>query len=467
MFQDIALKKNILTPRFRQENFSTYMEFWHDYTTSSDEQKAAIERAYFSLLESKEVFENEQESAQILELEHNLLPILARMELTGVCVDTIKLFSIGERMNIDIARLEQSIYDTIWEKFNINSSKQLQEILFEKLQIPVVKKNKTGLSVDNEVLEIIAEKYPVAKDILEYRSLQKLRWTYIEWLLKLVHPKTKRIHTSYRQTGTSTGRLSSDSPNLQNIPSGEGYADEIKSCFIPFSIDSVFLVADYSQVELRILASLSHDEHLMEAFQIGEDIHTRTARFMFGDEVEITGSMRRQAKAVNFWVIYGITGFGLSKMINVSPVEWNIYIEKFFAKYPRVRMYYDTLLENARKTGYVETFYWRRRYIEWLNDSNKMMRAAAEREAINMPIQWTAADIIKLAMIRLSKEFIEKKLQAKILMQVHDELVFEVPKSELDIVRPLVKEILETVVDFPVRLTVDIWVGENWKVAKK
>lgn len=175
MFQDIALKKNILTPRFRQENFSAYMEFWHDYTTSSDEQKAAIERAYFSLLESKEVFENEQVSAQILELEHNLLPILARMELTGVCVDTMQLFSIGERMNVDIARLEQAIYDTIGEKFNINSSKQLQEILFEKLQIPVVKKNKTGLSVDNEVLEIIAEKYPVARDILEYRSLQKLR----------------------------------------------------------------------------------------------------------------------------------------------------------------------------------------------------------------------------------------------------------------------------------------------------
>lgn len=467
-FQDTALVKSILTPRFRYEEFSEYMDFWHDYEISADPVDKLSERAYLSLSE-KETIEKDVlywENEKILKMEHNLLPVLARMELAGVNLDAVKLRLLGEKMATEIKQLEIIIHDTVGEKFNINSSKQLQEILFGKLQIPVVKKNKTGLSVDNEVLELISEKYAIAKDILEYRSLQKLHSTYVEWLLKMVHPVTGRIHTTYRQLGTTTGRMSSENPNLQNIPTGAWYAGEIKSCFIPKDLNYSLLVADYSQVELRILASLTGDQNLIDAFLNGEDIHMRTARFLFGDNVTISGDMRRQAKAVNFGVIYGITGFWLSKMIGASPADGNRYIETFFAKYPTVRAYYDNLLEQARKTGYVETYFWRRRYIEWLNDANKMTRAGAEREAINMPIQWTAADIIKFAMIRLDETIREKKMKSRLLMQVHDELVVETHIDELEIMKTLVKNTMEQVVDFAVPILVDIGVWPDWNSAK-
>lgn len=273
-----------------------------------------------------------------------------------MAIDEVRLRDIGERIRTDIVRTEREIYEVVGERFNINSPKQIQVILFEKLKIKPSKKNKTGYSVDTEVLEEIAKEYDIARLILEYRTLAKLDSTYITGLLKAINPVIKRIHTTYDSLGAATGRMSSNDPNLQNIPTGDGYAKEIKSCFVP-SKGNIFLVADYSQVELRVLAFLSQDENLLDAFKKGEDIHMRTARFLFPGKEKITKEERRIAKTVNFGVIYGITGFGLSKTLECSPYEANQYIDAFYTKYPRVREYYDNLLENARKDGYVETYF--------------------------------------------------------------------------------------------------------------
>ena len=282
----------------------------------------------------------------------------------------------------------------------------------------------------------------------------------------MVNPETKRIHTTYNQLGAATGRLSSEAPNLQNIPSGEGYADRIKACFKPEKPDFSFLVADYSQVELRILASLSGDPALIETFERAEDIHTRTARFLFGENTTITSEYRRIAKSVNFGVVYGITGFGLSKVLGTSPAEATAYIDKFYAMYPRVREYYQGILDGAKKNGYVETFFGRRRYVPGVNDANKMIRSATEREAINMPIQGTAADVIKLAMITIDEYIRSNNLKSRMLLQVHDELVFEVHQSERALFEAKVREIMEGVFAGKAKLTVDIHSGENWKEAK-
>ncbi len=345
-------------------------------------------------------------------MESELLPILAHMEHTGVRCDRVKLSETGESIREEIKKYEIEIYDVVGEFFNINSPKQIQVILFEKLGIKPLRKNKTGFSVDNEVLEEIAKTHDIARLILEYRTLAKLESTYIEGLSKAIEPKTGRIHTTYGQLGASTGRMSSNDPNLQNIPTGKGYPDMIKSCFIP-SEGNTFIVADYSQIELRVLAFLSQDQGLLEAFEKGEDIHTRTARFLFpysvtakNEVIQIPGNLdrhaplamtnpdwkpdseqRRIAKTVNFGVIYGITGFGLSKTLGCTPYDATEYINAFYARYPRVRAYYDELLADAREVGYVETYYGRRRKIEGINDANRMQRSIAEREAMNMPIQ--------------------------------------------------------------------------------
>ncbi|MDD2693366.1 MAG: DNA polymerase [Candidatus Gracilibacteria bacterium] len=379
----------------------------------------------------------------IRKMESKLLPILAEMEYTGVRCDGEKLKKIGESIREEIKKLEIEIYEVVGEFFNINSPKQIQVILFEKLGIKPLRKNKTGFSVDNEVLEEIAKNYDIARLILEYRTLAKLESTYIEGLTKAINPITKKIHTTYGQLGAATGRMSSNDPNLQNIPTGKGYPDMIKSCFVP-SGDNIFIVADYSQIELRVLAFLSQDHGLLEAFEKNEDIHMRTAKYIFLDR-DITSEERRIAKTVNFGVIYGITGFGLSKTLGCSPFEANQYIEAFYARYPRVRAYYDELLADAREVGYVETYFGRRRKIESINDANKMQRSIAEREAMNMPIQGTAADMIKLAMIGIDAKIREKNLRGSMILQVHDELVFDVPREEEEIFTELIRETMENV----------------------
>ena len=299
-FLDIRHFKNLSATIDRNLDFASFMDFEHHYQVSTDPEKLALERAYFAWQESTELANMDSAIGPILDMESKLVPILARMERTGVYLDEVKLRTIGEEIIRESKKKELEIYDLVGERFNINSAKQVQVILFEKLQIPVSKKIKTGYTVDNEALSLIGEKYEIANIILQYRTLEKLRSTYIEGLLKVINPRTKRIHTSYNQAGASTGRLSSEGPNLQNIPAGSGYAHDIKACFCPSSKEFTFLVADYSQVEIRMLASLSGDKNLVDTFVRGEDIHTRTAKFLFGNETVITSELRRIAKSVNF-----------------------------------------------------------------------------------------------------------------------------------------------------------------------
>ena len=411
---------------------------------------------------------NNIEDSYILTLESELISVLSRMEIQWVGFDKTKLSDIGVRIRWDIKKLEQEIYEIVGENININSPKQLQTLFFETLGIKPLRKNKTGYSVDVDVLEEIAKTHDVARLILEYRWLMKLSGTYVDGLMKAIDSRDGRIHTTYDSLGAATGRMSSNDPNLQNIPTGDGYAREIKECFIP-SPGNILLVADYSQVEIRVLAFLSKDENLIQAFQNGEDIHMRTAKFLFGENTEISSHMRRIAKSVNFGVIYGITGFGLAKTLDCNTWEAQKYVDAFYEKYPGVRRYYDELLENARKNGFVETYFGRRRYIPGVNDANKTMRSIAEREAMNMPVQGTAADMIKIAMIELDAKIREKQLLGKMILQVHDELVFDIPVSEKEVFEKMVQETMEWVLkntwEF-LPIIVDISTGKNWAEAK-
>ncbi len=468
-FHDIALEKTIVTGRMKR-SFADFIDHELGYAwDGSGEGKIALMQMI-----SKEEKEINRES-NIYDLESKLLPILARMENTGVRINAKKLREIGERISVDTKHIETEIYEVTGWFFNINSPKQVAELLFGKLGIKPKKKNKTGYSVDNEVLEEIAKEYDIARLILEYRSLAKLQSTYVESLLKIVDT-TGRIHTTYNQIWAATGRMSSNDPNLQNIPTGIGYASEIKSCFIP-SEWNIFLVADYSQIEIRVLAWLSQDRYLIDAFENNEDIHARTARFLFPDVMNISWEQRRIAKTVNFWVIYGITGFWLAKTLGTPPWEAQKYIEAFYEKYPGVKNYYETILEDGRALGYVETAFGRRRYIPGLTDANKTIRSIAEREAINMPIQWTAADMLKYAMLDIDAKVREKNLKGSMILQVHDELVFDIPNDEEEIWNELVRESMENVLvayapkhgilgDRIPLIRVDIHTGENWILAK-
>lgn len=442
-----------------------------DFVSFVDEQLEIViqdtpENRVFALSQIHDKQANE--NSYILELESDLIGVLSRMETRGVAFDKAKLMDIGERIRSDIRKIESEIQELIGSQVNINSPKQLQVLFFETLGIKPLRKNKTGYSVDVDVLEEIAKTHDVARLILEYRSLAKLSSTYVDGLMRSIDSRDSRIHTTYDSLGAATGRMSSNDPNLQNIPTGDGYAREIKSCFVPSS-GNILLVADYSQVEIRVLAFLSWDANLTEAFQKWEDIHMRTAKFLFGDDIEITSSMRRIAKSVNFGVIYGITGFGLAKTLECSTWEAQKYVDAFYEKYPGVRTYYDTLLENARKNWYVETYFGRRRYIPGVNDANKTMRSIAEREAMNMPIQGTAADMIKIAMVELDAKIREKQLGGSMILQVHDELVFDIPPSEKELFESMVREVMEWVlVNTGVSLPIiaDISTGKNWAEAK-
>ena len=435
----------------------------HEYATSVDPVVSSLERSHFSMRRADKERVPELERIRNMDLE--LLPVLARMEHAGVYVDREKLSALSEELQEKSRRLEIEMRELVGEPFNPLSAKQVQYVLYEKLHIPVGKKIKTGFSVDSETLEEIGKTNEIANMILEYRGYEKLRSTYAEGLQKEV-ASDGRIHTTYNQTLTSTGRLSSENPNLQNIPAGSGYAASIKSSFRPGNPGECFLVADYSQVELRILAMLSGDRNLLDAFRNDEDIHERTARFLFPNALKISGEERRVAKSVNFGVIYGITGFGLSKMIRSSPTEATEYINRFYAQYPKVKDFYDGLLEKARISGYVETYFGRRRYVKGLNDANRMMRAGAEREAMNAPIQGTAADVIKLAMIEIDRR-IADGLPGKLLMQVHDELVFEVKNDQKEALEAEVREVMEGVLSLNgITLKADIRSGSDWASAK-
>lgn len=406
-----------------------------------------------------------QNSSIFDDIEMPLLQVLKSMELSWVKIDVSKLTSIWEWLIKENTKIEREIYLLAWEEFNISSPKQVAWIFFEKLEMPSWKKTKTWYSVDTEVLENLAFTYPIARLVLTYRQNMKLLSTYIEWVIPLINDRTNRIHTTYNQAVTATWRLSSSKPNLQNIPIWEWVSWEIRSAFIPYSEDDLLVAFDYSQVEIRILAIMSKDPLLIKAFNNGEDIHRNTAEFLFNTK-DITSEQRKKAKSVNFWVIYWISPFWLSKITWVSQKEAKQYIDTFFEKYQNVKIFFDKIISNCHENWYVETLFWRRRYIKWINDRNATFMKAAEREAINMPVQWTSADIIKLSMIKVHEFIKMKQLKSRMIMQVHDELVFNVLKDELDILLEWVQWIMEGIIDESVNLKVDFWVGKNWKEAK-
>ncbi len=402
------------------------------------------------------------------EVEIPLIPVLKKMEMTGISVDKEKLEALSASFATQLENLEDEIYKIAGEKFNIKSSKQLGEILFEKLGLPIIKKTKKtkGYSTDVEVLTRLAQDHDLPALILRHRSLAKLKSTYSDALLSLIHPETGRIHTSYNQTVTATGRLSSSEPNLQNIPIRTPEGIQIREAFVPRN-GWCFLSVDYSQIELRLLAHYSEDENLMEAFDKGEDIHTRTASHVFGIEPGLVSQdLRRQAKAINFGIIYGMGPFSLSKELGISRKMAQRYIENYFETYRGVKEFIEKTIEKTRKTGKTSTLLGRIRLLPEINSSNKNIRSFAERTAVNTPIQGTAADLIKLAMIKVDKALCENKLKSAMLLTVHDELVFEVPPSEKKIVKNLVTDIMENIRgDLKVPLKVNAAFGDNWACA--
>ena len=400
-------------------------------------------------------------------MELPLSRILGDMEITGIRVDATRLKEMQVEFSERLKEIEEKIYAEAGEEFNLNSPKQLGVILFEKMGLPVIKKTKTGYSTAVDVLEQLKEQAPIVADILTYRQIAKIQSTYVEGLLKVIQPDNK-IHTRYVQTLTQTGRLSSVDPNLQNIPIRLEEGRKIREAFVPREDNWLIFSSDYSQIELRVLAHISNDENLKEAFVEGQDIHASTAMRVFGVEKaeDVTPNMRRQAKAVNFGIVYGISDYGLSQNLGITRKQAQQYIDTYFEKYPGVKQYMEEIVRDAKDKGYVETLYHRRRYLSDINSRNFNLRSFAERTAINTPIQGSAADILKIAMIEMARRLKEEKLQATMLLQVHDELVFEVPESELEQLNQLVKEVMEHAVSLHVPLITDSSWGKTWYEAK-
>jgi DNA polymerase-1 len=400
------------------------------------------------------------------DIELPLLPVLSRIERTGALVDGTLLFQQSNELAERLGELETEAWDLAGQQFNLASPKQLGEILFEKLEIPVLKKTAKGApSTKEEVLQELALDYPLPKVLLEHRSLAKLKSTYTDKLPTMINPASKRIHTSYHQAGTATGRLSSSDPNLQNIPVRTPEGRRVRQAFIA-APGCKMVAADYSQIELRIMAHLSEDPSLLKAFAEGQDIHRATAAEVFAVATEqVTADMRRSAKAINFGLIYGMSAFGLARQLNIGRKQAAEYIELYFQRYPGVQSYMNNIRHTAAEQGYVETAFGRRLYLPEINSRNGMRRQAAERTAINAPMQGTAADIIKLAMIHVDDWLQNSDLQSRMIMQVHDELVLEVPDTELDAVKQGLNDLMENAASLLVPLVVDVGVGDNWDEA--
>jgi DNA polymerase-1 len=419
----------------------------------------------------REQFEPQLETLQLAALfrdvEMPLVEVLAEMEWNGITIDTDWFGSLKTRFERERKRAEQDIYAAAGEEFNINSNPKLREILFEKLNLPVLKKTATGASTDASVLQQLADEgHQLPVLIMEYREIAKLESTYIDALPSYVHPRTRRVHTSFSQTVAATGRLSSSEPNLQNIPIRRELGRDIRRGFVPRS-GWTLISADYSQIELRLLAHLSGDPAFVEAFQSGGDIHRQTAALIFDVPVDqVTKDMRAQAKTINFATIYGQGAHALSRQLKISFAEAKEFIERYFQRFHRVREYLDSMIEFARTHGYVQTIFNRRRYIPELRDRNFNIRAFGERTAQNSPIQGSAADLIKVAMINIQRALEARSLESRMLLQVHDELVFETPSSELDALSVLVKHEMEHAAALSVPLVVDLGIGDNWLSTK-
>jgi DNA polymerase-1 len=390
------------------------------------------------------------------------------MEQEGVCIDEKLLNRLSGETSKRVDVLVKEIHQLAGEEFNLNSPKQLAQILFVKLKLPAVKKTKTGFSTDEGVLSQLAQSHALPAQLLEYRQLTKLKSTYIDALPKLIDPLTGRVHTTFNQAGTETGRLSSNNPNLQNIPIRTDLGRQIRAAFIPSAEDRIIISADYSQIELRILADLCRDENLIETFEKGEDVHTTTAAKIFDiKESEVTPEMRNSAKRVNFGIIYGISAFGLSKDLKISPAQAQDFIDRYFLRYPKVKKFMDEEIVKCRKQGFVTTLLHRRRYIPEINSPNVGIRQFAERQAINTPVQGSAADIIKLAMIKIAADLKEKNFKSRMIITVHDELVFDALVSEEKKLIELVRQRMEHTMPLRVAVLVSIKKGKNWLDTQK
>ena len=411
---------------------------------------------------------NETEMMDLYQcIEHPLIQVLADMELTGFKVDKGILQQLNVIFTADVNRLTNEIIELIGESFNINSPKQLGEILFEKLQLPAQKKTKTGYSTDIEVLEQLRGRHPVIEKVIDYRQVMKLKSTYIDGLLNVIDPADGRIHSSFNQAVTATGRISSTEPNLQNIPVKLEMGRRIRQVFVASDSDHILVDADYSQIELRVLAHISGDPTFIEAFIKNQDIHRRTASEIFDIPMEdVTNEQRSSAKAVNFGIVYGISDFGLSRNLGISRAKAKKYIESYLDRYPKVKEYMDRIVEEGKKDGYVSTLLHRRRELPELKSRNFNIRSFGERIALNTPIQGTAADIIKQAMINVHHELTSRSLRSKLVLQVHDELIIDAYKPELEEVKTLIKEQMENAMKLSVPLVVDIGVGDSWYDAK-
>ncbi|AUG57691.1 DNA polymerase I [Acetivibrio saccincola] len=415
----------------------------------------------------EKLLEENNQKELYYDIELTLISVLADMEYHGFKVNTEELLNFSKELQSKIDSVKTRIFDLAGEKFNINSPKQLGVILFEKLELPIIKKTKTGYSTAAEVLEELKDRHEIIKEILEYRQLVKLNSTYVEGLLGVINENTGKIHSSFNQTVTVTGRISSTEPNLQNIPIKLEMGRKIRKVFVPSDENYILLDADYSQIELRVLAHITNDENMIEAFLNNEDIHTSTASKVFGvSKSEVTPLLRSRAKAVNFGIVYGIGDFSLSKDLGITKKEAGNYIEEYLEKYPKVREYMTNIKKEAREKGFVTTLFNRRRYIPEIKSNNFNIRSFGERVALNTPIQGSAADIIKIAMVNVYKELSKRNLKSKLILQVHDELILEVHKEEINQVKKIVEESMKNAASLKVPLEIDINLGKNWYETK-
>ncbi len=422
-----------------------------------------INKLYYTLEEKMKETDTEELFKTI---EMPLSEVLADMQYQGIYVDKEKLQEFGNELKTRLNELTSEIYELAGEEFNINSPKQLGEILFEKLQLPMGKKNKKGYSTGVEVLEKLKDVHPIIEKLLEYRQIGKLNSTYVEGLIPCINENTHKIHSSFHQTVTATGRISSTDPNLQNIPTRNELGKNLRKVFIP-DVNKTFIDADYSQIELRVLAHISNDEHMIDAFNKDEDIHKQVASKVFDTPMdEVTKEQRTRAKAVNFGIVYGISDFGLSEQLKIPRKEAKQYIEQYLDKYQGIKQFMEDIVETAKTEGYVETLFHRRRYVPEIKSNNFMVRQFGSRIAMNTPIQGTAADIMKLAMVNVYKELKSQKLKSKIILQVHDELLIEAVEEEKEQVEKILKQEMENVIKLKVPLKIDIEEGNNLYDAK-
>ena len=459
---DSLLAAYIDDPSFEGDDLAAVLFKYLDINVPGKNPAVMVSRLHNLLNQLEENIPSEQESL-LKEVEMPVSEVLAYMEFSGIKVEQETLQLLSEEMAVGIERAEKQIFELAGQEFNINSPKQLGKVLFEDMGLRVVKKTKTGYATGAEVLEELYDDHEIIAHILNYRQLTKLKSTYVDALQELIHPDTRRIHTIFKQAQTATGRLSSVEPNLQNIPVKMEEGRRIRKAFTAVNEDYVLMSADYSQIDLRALAHISGDEKLIETFHQNIDIHTRTAAQIFHVPLDqVDSELRRRAKAVNFGIIYGISDFGLSRDTGVSRKEARRYIDNYLDSYPGVKKYMEDIVKFGQQHGYVETYLKRRRYLPDLNAKNKMQQAFARRMALNTPIQGTSADIIKLAMIKVFNQLKERELQSKLLLQVHDELVLEVPLTEVEEVAELLKDCMENACVLKVPLEVSLSIGHNW-----